>query len=338
MQRHARIRAAVAAASLCLIAAGCFDSPASSDPNAHGYPPLNTTPFDRDLPAEALLSTVLQCGDTVYFFGGIRSDGRAVDSVWAFDLGSKRWIPRRSMPTARYYAGAVRLGGFIYVIGGRDRSPSAESADATERTVERYDPVADVWTTLPPITLEGFDGSYPIYITAARGRLFAVSSLRTARQQYLFESRDGVTWTSHRLALDATFEPTLMSDGDDLYLITMYGEYFAQGFYSIDPETRRVEMEAPAYDWNRGYANRWISLDGRFYALNGDAAERDVLATYDAPGTSWTFNDVPYDITTNRHFTPIITDRGQEHLYFCAPPQLRIGVHYAARENRFFTK
>ena len=320
-----------------LLAGGCGDLFDGSGPSTTPAPPLNSAPFDRDLPAEATLATVLQTGDTIYFFGGRRTDGRAVDSVWAFHLGSRTWLAPAPMPTARFSAGAVAVGGAIYVIGGRDNTPGAEAADRLQRVVERYDPLQNRWTTLPPVDAASFDGTNPTFMTTARGRLYAISTGRTSRETWLFESLDGTSWTSHRLAVEIGLEPTLMSDGEDLLLINGRNEYLG-GFYRIDPATRRVDRDAPAYHWRRGSAVRWIELDGSLYTVNGADGEDDVLGVYDTYGTMWGFNGIPYDVTTNRHFAPIVTDRGVGTLYLFAPPQLRIGLHYSTIENRFFSR
>jgi hypothetical protein len=326
---------------LAVTTAGCFDSINSSNgsgPGSHPHPPLTTAPFDRDLPAEAAMTTVLQTGDTVYFFGGVRDDGRAVDSVWAFDLGRGEWLRRSPMPTARYYAAAVSANGAIYVIGGRDRTVPGDNSTRLERTIERYDPTADSWTTLPEISIDGFDGTLPTLATSADGTIYAISSLRTSRETKLFWSRDGISWSSRQMSIEATHEPTLMSDGDDLFVLTGAPAYLGNGFHRIDRATLRSEQDAPAYAWMRGYAHRWIALDGWIHVLNGYDGNDDVLASYSSAGTSWSFNGIPYDVTSNRHFTPIVTDRGRERLYFFAPPHLRIGIHYSALENRFSSK
>lgn len=321
--------------TVSLSIAGCIDN---WTPPPTPHPPVNSAPFDRDLPAEADLTTVLQRGDTVYFFGGRSRTGRAVDSVWAFVLGSRTWIARSAMPTARYYAAAVSAGGYIYVIGGRDNTPDAELAARLPRIVERYDPALDEWTALPDVTAEGFEVTSPTLATAARGRMYAIGTIRTSRECHLYESTDGVTWRSHRLPIEPSFEPTLMSDGRDLLLMTGAEAFFGMRFFRIDAETKRTELDAPAYPWLRGASNRWIESGGYVYNLNGGEGEHDVVAIYDSPGTSWAFNGIPYDVTSNRHFVPIVTDRGLGTLYFFAPPQLRIGVHYAPAENRFFTR
>jgi hypothetical protein len=331
-----RAAALLAAYALSLFPlGGCFDTPTSTR-DTQDYPPLNGTPFDRDLPAAAALTTVLQKGDTVYFFGGRGADGGAVESVWAYVLGSRTWIARAPMPTARFYAGAVACGGFIYVIGGRDNTTSFEQSDRLQRVVERYDPARDEWTSLPPVTAAAFDGTYPNFFAAVRGRIYAISTLRTSRSTTLYESADGVTWTEHPLRIAVGTEPTLMTDGDDLLLMNGISEYLGHGLYRIDPVSKRAQYDAPAYPWLRGYANRWIELEGTVYDINGFEGESDVLAVYQ--GGSWGFNSVPYDITTNRHFVPIVVDRGLGTLYLFAPPQLRIGVHYSTMENRFFQK
>lgn len=73
------------------------------------------------------------------------SDHTASDRTWAYDAARDRWEARAPMPTMRYAAAGVSLGGRLIVIGGRTES------DANTPAVEAYDPYFDRWFELAPL-------------------------------------------------------------------------------------------------------------------------------------------------------------------------------------------
>jgi hypothetical protein len=77
------------------------------------------------------------------------------------------WATRAPMPTPRYYPAGVRLGRFIYVLGGNHYG----GAGVVARN-ERYDPDTNTWTTMAPMP------AARIGVTAigTRGKIHAFSN------------------------------------------------------------------------------------------------------------------------------------------------------------------
>ena len=68
-------------------------------------------------------------------------------SVWNFTTGvnNNPWKTKASMPTPKYFVSAAVMNGKIYVIGG-------VNAIGSVNTVEEYDPVTNVWTSMPSMS------------------------------------------------------------------------------------------------------------------------------------------------------------------------------------------
>ena len=90
--------------------------------------------------AEDLAATAFETGinKKIYVFGG-RNGSTVLNSVYEYDLSTNKWTLRPSMQIARYGAGAVTVGGKIYLIGGFDNTGKALN------TVSVYDPVTNTW-------------------------------------------------------------------------------------------------------------------------------------------------------------------------------------------------
>jgi N-acetylneuraminic acid mutarotase len=71
-----------------------------------------------------------------------------IGTVDAFDPATKKWTPRKSMPTPRGGAAAGVLDGRVLVAGGEG---NAQLASGVFDAHEAYDPASDEWTTLPPM-------------------------------------------------------------------------------------------------------------------------------------------------------------------------------------------
>ena len=97
--------------------------------------------------------------------GGLGDEG-PVDATEVFD--GESWQERARIPTPREHLGAATDGRYLYAVGGRD----ATSRDVA--VLERYDPAADDWATLPPMRVAR-DG---LAAAVTAGRLFAVGGER----------------------------------------------------------------------------------------------------------------------------------------------------------------
>jgi non-specific serine/threonine protein kinase len=101
-------------------------------------------------------------GDKLVVVGG-QADGQLVPATEVFD--GDHWRDAAAMPTLREHVAAASDGKYVYVVGGRELSPSKNLA-----SLERYDPAADTWERLPAMpTARGGLGA-----TVVDGRLVAV--------------------------------------------------------------------------------------------------------------------------------------------------------------------
>jgi hypothetical protein len=105
---------------------------------------LPDLPSPRSHPA-----AMRQVDGTLIVAGGLATldATQPLSEVLALPLGATQWEPRASMPTAR---GGCAYGvalGFLVCAGG-------EAGGAALSVVEAYDPVSNVWFTLPPMPVE----------------------------------------------------------------------------------------------------------------------------------------------------------------------------------------
>ena len=106
-------------------------------------------------PREDHTWTLTADGATAYLFGGRRSDGTALDDLWAYDLASGTWEEVAAAgPSARFGHNAAWVDGVgLVVFAGQ------ASADFFN-DLWAYDPAADAWHPLPasgdlPVTRYG---------------------------------------------------------------------------------------------------------------------------------------------------------------------------------------
>jgi N-acetylneuraminic acid mutarotase len=94
-------------------------------------------------PYPAYYQAVAAVGGIIYAAGGLVSSGPVTD-LRAYDPATNSWTTKASMPTPRYGAVAVAMGGLLYVVGGSNATGGSMS------TTEVYNPATDSWTTLAP--------------------------------------------------------------------------------------------------------------------------------------------------------------------------------------------
>lgn len=99
-----------------------------------------------DLPVPRAAGAVGVLDGKLIYAGGAR-DSVAKSDVFAYDLDSERWSRLAPMHTRREHVGEAIVDGQLYVLGGR--APASLAVD----TVERYDPAADRWETLAPLSV-----------------------------------------------------------------------------------------------------------------------------------------------------------------------------------------
>ncbi len=84
-------------------------------------------------------------GGMIVVVGGQDTAGQLATTTEVFD--GQEWREGAPLPTPREHLAAATDGTYLYVVGGR-----VLSADTNLATVERYDPAADEWDSLPDLT------------------------------------------------------------------------------------------------------------------------------------------------------------------------------------------
>lgn len=120
-----------------------------------------TTSVATTLPHGLLEPAVASIGSTVYIFGGAREPQQGglpttTDTIYRFDpsTGSVEELVGTTLPEAVSSASAVRLGGYLYILGGLTIESGANGGSIDWReTIARFDPggpsVREMSVTLP---------------------------------------------------------------------------------------------------------------------------------------------------------------------------------------------
>jgi N-acetylneuraminic acid mutarotase len=138
---------------------GPVDLVSAYDPEADEWThPLQPLPVARDHGGGAAV------GGTLYTVGGRQGDITAFDGrTFAYDPVGDAWTERAPMPTPRGGIGVGVVDGRILAVGGEG---NPDVASGVFPDTESYDPVADEWTALAPMTSPrhgmgavGYDGA-----------------------------------------------------------------------------------------------------------------------------------------------------------------------------------
>lgn len=92
---------------------------------------------------------VVSLNRKIYLIGGYQGQ-QALATGECYDPDTNQWTPIAPMAQARAAFGICHLKGFIYVVSGSEQ-------DA--RSVERYDPCTDSWSSMASLNGEKFPGS-----------------------------------------------------------------------------------------------------------------------------------------------------------------------------------
>lgn len=118
-------------------------------------PATNTWAGRSEMPTARNHAAAGMVDNKIYVIGGrvgavfITGGGRGVDLVEEYDPATDQWGRlKASMPTARSALAWGTHSGKIYVAGGEHQDSRMSTAF---RTVEAFDPVANVWTMMPPM-------------------------------------------------------------------------------------------------------------------------------------------------------------------------------------------
>ena len=123
------------------------------DPSANTWRARSSMPTARVVPAVGAVD------GKIYVIGGRLGSvfmrvASNTDIVEQYDPATDSWGPMRArMPTPRSACAWGTYNGRIYVAGGEVEN---SQVSAVYRTLEAYDPAANEWTTLPPLTVPRF--------------------------------------------------------------------------------------------------------------------------------------------------------------------------------------
>lgn len=138
------------------------------DPATNKWESRSAMPTPRNHPAIGAV------GGKIYVIGGrigapnvANFSAEATNVVEEYDPATDRWRVMSKMPTARSGHGWATYQGFIYVAGGELRD---YHMDAVLRDVEAFDPAADQWFRLPPMTT----ARHGVNVAAIGNRLYII--------------------------------------------------------------------------------------------------------------------------------------------------------------------
>lgn len=101
------------------------------------------------MPETRAAGGMVTVGGKIYVVGGFSQQGTLATTTLVYDIAKDTWSTLPGLPTTREHLSVVTDGRYIYAAGGRKGPPATNMA-----TVERYDPVAKRWTTLPPLMVK----------------------------------------------------------------------------------------------------------------------------------------------------------------------------------------
>ena len=172
-----------------------------------------------DLPAARAAGSAAVVGRTLHYFGGQEiTRTRETPDHYALDLDnpSAGWRSLAPMPQSRNHAGAVVLGGKIYVVGGQT---GYDSALVPHADVQVYDPATDRWSgvaALPDARSHIANSTF-----AYRGRIYAVAGERNhndAKSSVYRYDPAANRWDALPSLPDRRISPSAGVIGDTIYV------------------------------------------------------------------------------------------------------------------------
>jgi len=134
--------------------------------------------FAKPLPAPTRINSAVFLNGRIFVFGGTYpKDGKlkATPIVAVLDIAKNKWIRAANMPTAKTTR-AVAKDGFIYAVGGYDRTSKLD-------VFERFDPKLNKWEPLPPMPVKISAHS----ITVVQDKLFVFGDYDNLDSTYSYD-------------------------------------------------------------------------------------------------------------------------------------------------------
>lgn len=329
--------------------AGCGEAPSApvtrppqgTRGSSDGWPPASSFPFTTEPEPESYYGAMVRRGSTIYAIGGEGIDWSGSGKTRAYDPATKRWSEKAPLPSPRYGMAAIAMGDRIFLLGGTSPTDAGEEGG---RHMARYDIAGDAWTPLPdiPFTAVAVTGWNQAALCAGRIYVASVPSRTDAndRKLALYSTADGIAWSAHRSELAWIHEGVLVSDDRRVYIIGRgaNGTTAETLMYAFDPATGGYTRLAPPTHGYRGYLNNCYCRDGKIYKINSTAGSANVMEIYTIATDSWSEVAIPYPMTNNALFQPLVMDDATGEVYFCALPFSRRGVHFNPATLTFSTR
>ncbi|KAG6960801.1 hypothetical protein JG688_00009406 [Phytophthora aleatoria] len=189
-----------------------------------------------------------QLTPTVFAIGGFNNPG-ALNTVEYLDFHRGEWYPAAPMGTRRSYSGvAVTRANKIFVMGG------TSSSSHHHKTMERYDPESNTWTSMPPMkNARSYLGA-----TVVGDFIYAVGGFNGQAHLSSVERFDIQTQQWETM-------PPLSTGRSGLAVVALNGLVYAIGGYDGRKHLRSVEVLDPQL-------KEWSTVTSMRHARNGPAA------------------------------------------------------------------
>ncbi len=232
------------------------------------------------MPEEVFWQAAAGYNGKIYAFGGNLNNDAEVKSTWIYDIANDEWSKGADMPTGRYLATAVEVGGKIYVMGGRQLIASAGPVDVNEC----YDPATNTWTTKTnmPNAIRGHAACL------VNGKIYVLGGNTTAYQDAVsIYDPTANTWSS------GAKMPFKAAYGGAAYLSSKGRIYYVGGVKSSNPSAGNFLKKSASYD---PAANSW---DATTLTMSDGTAYNTILGD-EGTGKIFSFSGSYWDSTNAR--------------------------------------
>jgi hypothetical protein len=102
------------------------------------------------MPAELDKAGACVVGSAIYIFGGRDESERVLSTTYCFSTETNTWTTLASMPEVKSGHSVCLLDGLIHVMGGDSNDENGDEASFS--SVHRFDPVANSWSEVAPMS------------------------------------------------------------------------------------------------------------------------------------------------------------------------------------------
>jgi len=165
--------------------------------------------FAQPLPVPTRISSAVFLNGSIFVFGGASPKKRKLKAspiVAVLNIAQKKWRRAADMPTAKTTR-AVAKDGFIYVVGGYDRTSSLD-------VFEKFDPQLNKWESLPSMPVKISAHS----LTAVKNKLFVFGSYNNLKSTYSYDFLTHI-WEKINIGYKASRHNATTTLGDTTYVI-----------------------------------------------------------------------------------------------------------------------